>query len=96
MVENANVIIKPFPQGGDWLYASTTKSRRVVLFGFTSADGVLKGTHYLGSSSPFEISSFTFTDDGGVAVLAQSFIEGRFPRMAVFKLNKDQVEALKL
>lgn len=95
LTENATVVIKPFPTGGESLYASTTKSQRVVLYGFSQADGVLKGTQYLGSSSPFEIASFTFTSDGGLAVLAQTFIEGRFPRMAVFKLTKAQVDALK-
>ena len=95
LVENARVIIKSFPDGGNWLYASTTKSRRIVLFGFTQVKGELMGTRYLGSASPFEIASFTFTTDGGVAVLTQTFVEGRFPRIAVFKLSTEEVDALK-
>lgn len=76
------------------LYATTTKARQVVVYGFNQLDGTIKGTHYLGSGNPYTLASITTTNDGGIAILAQTAIEGRFPRIALFKRDKAFLEEL--
>jgi hypothetical protein len=92
--EDAIVIIEPAPNTTDWLYASTTKSKRVVLFGFSQTDATLKGTFYLGASNPYRASSIAFTEDGGMVVLGQTNVEGRFPRIVIFKLDEAQLKQI--
>ena len=67
------------------LYGSHTQSRQIVLYGFDKNEGKISGTTYLGSGNPYAFASYTFTRDGGIAILAETAIEGRFPRIALFK-----------
>ena len=81
-------------ENGAWLYATTTKARQVVLYGFNQASGTIQGTGYLGSGNPYLLASVTTTQDGGIAVLAQTSLEGRFPRIALFKRDKPFLDGL--
>ncbi len=79
---------------GKWLYATTTQAKQVVLYGFNQASGTILGTGYLGSGNPYTLAAITTTTDGGIAVLAQTSLEGRFPRMAIFKRDKEFLDGL--
>jgi len=76
------------------IYASNTKSRQIGLFAYDQATGEFKGSHYLGSTNPFEVASLLVTTDGGLAVCGTTYVAGRFPRICLFKLSAEQLSAL--
>ncbi len=74
------------------LYASTTKSSQVALYAYDAAGGQLLGSQYLGATNPYAMANVIQTSDGGIAVLATTQVAGRFARIAVFKLGKEELE----
>jgi hypothetical protein len=66
--------------------ASHTKSNSLVLYFFDKTDGTLLATKNVASTNPVEIAGLISTSDGGLALLAQTYIAGRFPRIAIFKI----------
>jgi len=93
---NARVILKKLTiQGKEVIiYASDTKSNQLVLYAYDAASEALLDVKYLGQTYPYKIGSFTPTSDGGMAVLGKTFVAGRFPRLAIFKLTIDEVQTL--
>ena len=77
-----------------WLYATNTVSKKIVLYGFDQASGNILGTAYLGSSNPYSFASFTPTNDGGIAILAKTALEGRFQRIVLFKRDTNYLNEL--
>jgi hypothetical protein len=75
------------------LYASDTQSKQIALFGYDETSGEFIGSKYLGFSNPFEIASLTPTADGGLAICGTTYVAGRFPRICLFKLSKDEITA---
>ncbi len=73
------------------VYASTTKNGQVIIILYDEADGAWLGTDYLGFSNPYEVRSIKKTSDGGLAVLSETSVIGRFPRASLFKLSPDQL-----
>ncbi|MDA0194109.1 MAG: hypothetical protein O2887_03765 [Bacteroidetes bacterium] len=69
------------------VYASTTKNGQVIILLYDETDGTWLGTDYLGFSNPFDVRSLHQTLDGGLVVLAQTSVVGRFPRSSLFKLS---------
>lgn len=89
----APVIINSYElQGREIIfYATHSKSKRIMLYAYDALDGALLGIEYLGQTSPYEIGNFTATADGGMMVLGKTYVAGRFPRICLFKLTKDEV-----
>lgn len=89
----APVIIKSYElQGREIIfYATHSKSKRIMLYAYDAADGSLLGVEYLGQTSPYEIGNIVATADGGMMVLGKTFVAGRFPRICLFKLTKEEV-----
>lgn len=81
-------------ESGEWLYATHTQSKQLVLYSFNES-GTITGTEYLGGSNPYSFASFCFTADGGIAVLAKTALEGRFQRIALFKRDGEFLDGLK-
>lgn len=73
------------------LYGSNTRSNQISLYGYDETTGEFLGSKYLGFSNPFEIAAITPTIDGGIAVCGTTYVAGRFPRICLFKLAKEQV-----
>ncbi|MBN1144683.1 MAG: hypothetical protein JXA72_09670 [Bacteroidales bacterium] len=71
--------------------ASQTKSNRLVLYFFDKAEGALLTTRYLASTNPVKIAGLIETSDNGLALLAQTFVAGRFPRTAIFKVSPEDI-----
>ncbi len=96
LAENARVLIQKLTVGGKEviIYASDTKTNQLVLFAYDALEGTLLDVKYLGQTYPYEIGAFTLTGDGGMAVLGKTYVAGRFPRLSIFKLTKDEVESL--
>jgi hypothetical protein len=73
-------------------YASQTRTNQLVLYIFDATDGNLLFTKYLGNDNPVEIVSLIATNEGGLALLARTFVAGRFPRIALYKLSPEQLK----
>lgn len=73
------------------VYASETKSNSLVLYFFNKADGKLIATKNVASTNPVNIAGLISTSDGGLALLAQTYVSGRFPRIAIFKIAADDI-----
>lgn len=94
LANDAPMCLKAIQKNGQsiLLYASTTKSGQVALYAYDAASGGLLGSQYLGSTNPYTMASVIQTSDEGIAVLATTQVAGRFPRIAVFKLAKEELE----
>lgn len=76
------------------LYAANTQSKQIALLSYNQSDGSFINSRYLGFSNPFEIGSVLQTVDGGLLVSGITYVAGRFPRICLFKLSKDDVAGL--
>ena len=75
------------------LFATHTKKRQLIFYAYDKVNGTLLGTQYLGQTNPYQVGDFVMTEDGGLAVLAETFLAGRFSRPCLFKLSADEVDA---
>lgn len=73
------------------VYGSDTKSKQIGLLYYNESDGTFIGSRYLGFSNPFEIASLTQTADGGLAVCGTTTLAGRFPRICIIKISKEEL-----
>ncbi|MEQ9165239.1 MAG: hypothetical protein RLO12_03215 [Fulvivirga sp.] len=76
------------------LYGSNTKSGQIILMAYSKTSGELLGTRYLGSTYPYQIADFTVTEDMGLAVVGNTSVAGRFDRICLFKLSKEELTYL--
>ncbi len=74
------------------VYIAELKNNTVGFFAYDAANGSFAGARYFGSTYPYKNGSLVTTTDGGMAVLCQTFAAGRFGRMCLFKLSKNQAE----
>lgn len=81
-------------QQGSIVFASNTQTRQIALLAYSEEDGSFTGSRYLGFANPFEVGSLIQTSDDGMAVCGVTYLAGRFPRICIFKLSKQEVEAL--
>ena len=90
---NAHVVLKKVKAKNSdiALFASNTKNGQIVLLAYDAITGELKGTKYMGFSYPYEIAGFIQTADEGLAVAALTYVAGRFPRICLFKLSKEEL-----
>jgi hypothetical protein len=75
------------------IYGSDTRSKQIGLYFYDEANGAFLSSRYLGFSNPYEFSSVIATTDGGLAVCGTTYLAGRFPRICIFKLSKDDVDS---
>lgn len=73
------------------LYASHTRRRQIALYGYNPGTGEFLGSRYLGFSNPFEVAAMAPTADGGLVVCGTTYVAGRFPRIALFKLSAQEL-----
>jgi hypothetical protein len=73
------------------MYATSTKSGQILLYAYNTLNGTLIGTHHLGRLNPYEAVNFVPTTDGGLAVLGNTFVNGRFSRITLIKLSEKQL-----
>lgn len=93
LVNNAPVKILSVKINGKdvLLYASNTRSRQIALYGYDRSSGEFKGSKYLGFANPFEVASLIQTVDDGLALCGTTYVAGRFPRICIFKLDKEKL-----
>lgn len=73
------------------LYATSTKAGQILLYAYDAINGTLVGTHHLGMLNPYEAIDFVPTIDGGLAVLGNTFVNGRFSRITLIKLSESEL-----
>ena len=73
------------------MYATSTKGGQILLYAYDAINGTLVGTHHLGRINPYEAIDFVPTNDGGLAVLGNTFTNGRFSRITLVKLSEKQL-----
>ncbi|MEM6842491.1 MAG: hypothetical protein AAF632_09725 [Bacteroidota bacterium] len=90
--ENARVIIKEINYAGREiiLYGTQTKRRQLVFYAYAKDSGELISINYLGQTNPYLLGDFTVTGDGGLVVAAETYLAGRFSRLQLFKLSKQE------
>lgn len=91
-----NAVIVPLKttlNGKDIIIVSTiTRSKQVLLLFFDPVTGLLKTSKYFGSTYPVNLASVISTQEGGLAVLTQTYVAGRFPRIQLFKIPKEKLK----
>lgn len=94
LVSNAKVRIvrATVDQKNVLIYGSDTKSKQIGLLYYDESTGSFINSRYLGFSNPFEIVSITQTEDEGLAVCGMTQVAGRFARITVFKISKEQLQ----
>jgi hypothetical protein len=73
------------------IFATSTKGGQILLYAYDAINGTLVGTHHLGRLNPYEAIDFAATADGGLAVLGNTFVNGRFSRITLIKLSEKQL-----
>jgi hypothetical protein len=76
------------------LYAANTKNNGVGLYAFDEGTGTYLGSENLSLETPFEMGGMVPTSDGGLVVLAKTYIDNRFPRVCLFKRSNESVKKL--
>ncbi|NJO03563.1 MAG: hypothetical protein HC880_19455 [Bacteroidia bacterium] len=96
LVPDARILLKRVDVNGQpiLLYASETRAKQIILLAYDAATGALLNTRRLGFSNPYEIGSFSATQDGGLVVVGTTFVAGRFPRICLFKLSPEDLQDL--
>ncbi|MBL7858327.1 MAG: hypothetical protein JNM57_11615 [Cyclobacteriaceae bacterium] len=74
------------------IYGSDSRSKQIALLFYDESTGTFISSKYLGFSNPFEISSLLQTADGGLVVCGTTYVAGRFPRICLFKISKEELE----
>ncbi len=93
LTSNATVKIlsKPINGTNTLIFASDTKSKQIGLFFYNESTGSFLSSRYLGFSNPFEVASIATTSDEGLIVCGTTYLAGRFPRICLLKLSKDDL-----
>nr|WKN36362.1 hypothetical protein K4G66_28795 [Tunicatimonas sp. TK19036] len=93
--ENARVLIKEIDHVGQAiiLYGTHTKRRQMVFYAYDKETSELISINYLGQTNPYRLGDFIQTDDGGLAVISETYLAGKFSRLALFKLSKEELAA---
>lgn len=73
------------------IFASETEGRQVVLYFFDVFSGNLLSTYYIGTLNPFTLSDLVTFEDGSLAITGTTFLAGRFERIYLVKLSREQI-----
>jgi hypothetical protein len=73
------------------LFASDTKAKQIGLFFYNESTGEFLSSRYLGFSNPVEVASISSTSDEGLIVCGTTYLAGRFPRICLLKISKDEL-----
>ncbi|WP_052430185.1 hypothetical protein [Sporocytophaga myxococcoides] len=91
---DANVVLKncALNNGNTLVYGSDTKSGQIALYFYDVNSGMLLGNKYLGSMNPYTLAGYTVANDKSLVVAGTTWIAGRFPRICIFKVSKEELD----
>ncbi len=73
-------------------FGSSTRSKQIGIYYYNENGGTFISSQYLGFSNPFEIAGLSQTADGGLIICGTTYLAGRFPRICLFKISKDELQ----
>lgn len=76
------------------VYSANTKNKGIGLYAFDVSTGTFLGNKLLSLETPFEMGGFATTSDGGLAIMAKTYVLNRFPRVCLIKLSDEEVKKL--
>jgi hypothetical protein len=74
------------------VFASQTRSNQLILYFYDNSQGELKGVKFLNEKYPVTLAAMEYTDEHGLALLVQTYLIGRFPRINLIKLSPDDLK----
>jgi len=91
---DANVVLKncALNNGNVLVYGSDTKAGQIALYFYDVNSGMLLGNKYLGAMNPYTLAGYTVASDKSLVVAGTTWIAGRFPRICIFKVSKEELE----
>ena len=93
MVDNApvKILVSTIKDTDVIVYVSNTKAGQIGIYVYDLASGEFLGSKYLGFSNPYEIGAIINTADDGLAIAGTTYVTGRFPRITLFKISKEEL-----
>ena len=76
------------------VYAANTKNKGVALYAYDVSTGDYLGSKIFSLETPCEMGGFVPAADGGLMVMAKTYIDSRFPRVCLFKMSAEDVKKL--
>jgi hypothetical protein len=73
------------------VYASQTRTNQLVLYFYDAVNGELQSVKFLNEKYPVNLSAMEYTQEEGLALLVQTYVIGRFPRIYLLKLSPDDL-----
>jgi hypothetical protein len=73
------------------IYGTNTKNNGIGLYFFDARSGVYLGNKTLSLETPFELGGFAPSTDGGLMVMAKTYIVNRFARVCLLKLSVEDL-----
>lgn len=94
--KDARVMVKKETLAGKnvVLYGSDTRSGQIALYFYDASSGTFLATKHLGYSNTFLYGNSIKTSDEGLAIAGVTYLSGRFPRLCLFKIPKEDLEEL--
>ena len=72
--------------------AASTNNNQVLLYFYDLQSLQLTGKKFLGFANQVRVSSVIQTNDQGLAVLTQTKVAGRYSRMCLYKIPKEEIK----
>lgn len=76
------------------VYGSDTRSGQIALYFYDAATGNFIASKHLGYSNTFLFGNVIKTKDEGFAIAGTTYLSGRFSRLCLYKLQKEDIETL--
>jgi hypothetical protein len=76
------------------IYATNTQSKQIGLFIYDATSGEFLGSRYIGFTNPYEFGRMATTSDGGLVIAGNTYIAGRFSRLALIKLSSEETASI--
>jgi hypothetical protein len=74
------------------VYASQTRTNQLALYFYGASDSTLQSVKFYNEKYPASIAALDYTQEGGLALLVQTYLIGRFPRINLVKLSPEDLE----
>ncbi|MCU0430817.1 MAG: hypothetical protein MUF42_12710 [Cytophagaceae bacterium] len=71
---------------------ATSSTGKIALHFYDESSGAFVASKYLGYSHAYSFGNLEVSDDGGLLVTGSVLLEGRFPRVCLFKLSEEQLK----
>jgi hypothetical protein len=93
---DARVIVKKETLNGKNLlvYGSDTRSGQIALYFYEVETGTLIASKHLGYTNTFLFGNSIKTADEGLAIAGVTYLSGRFSRLCLYKVPKEDLEVL--